>query len=373
MNTSSMTSGLSKERLDEVVNAIKKALSDEDMRALSQRAVQGKVWHSQPVVAAYMADLRRDEGVVRGKIMQQVSSLIYRFHEHTIDATLARAGILQDERVHAGSSLDKKDAFDLFCLDAKERLYIILKQYGWLQDFFRNFPQHFYENSFQFVDRIPPKKLKVKVKVVGLGIGGSMTVSGLAKAGVESVVGYEKRDEFGPRRVGSRYQNASWRAYDIAQRLLDETAYNHLITYRQRVKVEYDDGTSSVVSSDRVQIILGNAIEESLASAKRYGAKLVFSCKGDEYFNEDGKVEEGADIVALFSGAHTSEIFQGLGDEMNVYSWPELSSDCKMWLRIKESESQDDFCTRGGEIGAEKWRTYISLVPFSNVAIQVSD
>jgi hypothetical protein len=352
-----MTSGLSKERLDEVVDAIKKALSDEDMRALSQRAVQGKVWHLQPVVAAYMADLRRDEGIVRGKIMQQVSSLVYQFHEHTIDATLARAGILQDERVHAGSSLDKKDAFDLFCLDSKERLYIILKQYGWLQDFFRNFPQHFYENSFQFVDRIPPKKLKVKVKVVGLGIGGSMTVSGLAKAGVESVIGYETRDESGPRRVGSRYQNASWRAYDVAQRLLDETAYNYLITYRQRVKVEYDDGTSNVVTSDRVQIILGNAIEESLASAKRHGAKLVFSCKGDEYFKEDGNVEEEADIVALFSGAHTSEIFPGLGDVMNVYFWPEIASDCKMWLRIKESESQDDYCIRGGEIGAEKWRT----------------
>jgi hypothetical protein len=292
---------------------------------------------------------------VREKIMQHLSSLIYQFHEHTIDATLARAGILQDDRVHAGSSLNNNDAFDLFCLDAKERLYLILKQYGWLEEFFRNFPQHFYENSFQFVDRIPPKKLKVKVKVVGLGVGGSMAVSGLAKAGVDSVIGYEKRDESGPHRVGSRYQNASWRAYDIAERLLDETAYNHLITNRQRVNVQYDDGTSSIVTSDRVQIILGNAIEESLGSAKRYGAKLVFSWKGDEYFKEDGSVEDEADIVALFCGAHTSEIFPGLGDEMNIYSWPEISSDCKMWLRIKESEYQDDYCTRGGEIGAEKW------------------
>ena len=347
--------GLSKERLDEVVDAIKKALSNEEMRALSQRAVQSKVWHLQPVVAAYLADLRRDEINVREKVMQHLSSLIYQFHEHTIDATLARAGILQDDRVHAGSSLDKKDAFDLFCLDAKERLYLILKQYGWLEEFFRNFPQHFYENSFQFVHRIPPKKLKVKVKVVGLGVGGSMAVSGLAKAGVDSVIGYEKRDESGSRRVGSRYQNASWRAYDIAERLLDETAYNHLITYRQRVNVQYEDGTSGIVTSDRVQIILGNAIEESLASAKRYGAKLIFSCKGDEYFKEDGNVKEEADIVALFSGAHTSEIFPGLGDEMNIYSWPDLRSDCKMWLRIKESEHQEDFCTRGGEIGAEKW------------------
>jgi len=351
----STVNGLSKERLDEVVDAIKKALSDDDMRALSQRAVQGKVWHYQPAVAAYLTELRHSEEAVREEIMKQISSLVYRFHEHTIDATLARAGILTDDRVHAGSSLDKKEAFDLFCLDAKERLYLILKQYGWLHDFFRNYPQHFYENSFEFVHRIPTKKLKVKVKVVGLGIGGSMAVSGLAKAGVQSVVGYEKRDESGARRVGSRYQNASWRAYDIAERLLDEPAYEHLITYRQRINVNYDDGTSKVVTSDRVQIILGNAIEAALGSAKRFGAKLVYGCTGDEYFKEDGSVEEEADLVALFTGAHTSEIFPGLSDEMNIYSWPELSSDCRMWLRIKASDRTEDYCTRGGEIGAEKW------------------
>ena len=355
MASAERVNGLSKERLDEVVESIKLALSDPDMRAVSQRAVQGKVWHLQPAVATHLTELRHSEEDLRGEIMQQISELVYRFHEQTIDATLARAGILTDDRVHAGSSLNKTNAFDLFCLDAKERLYLILKKYGWLHDFFRTFPHHFYENSFDFVHRIPTKTLKVKVKVVGLGIGGSLAVSGLAKAGVETVIGYEKRDETGAHRVGSRYQNASWRAYDIAERLLDEPAFKHLITYRQRLNVTYDDGTSNIVTTDRVQIILGDAIEAALGSAKRYGAKLVYGCNGDEYFQEDGTVEDDADIVALFTGAHTSEIFPGLSNEMRIFSWPDLSSDCIMWLRIKASDHKEDYCTRGGEIGAEKW------------------
>lgn len=68
------------------------------------------------------------------------------------------------------------------------------------------------------------------------------------------------------------------------------------------MNIQYDDGTSGIVTSDRVPIILGNAIEESLTSAKRYEAKLIFSCKGDDYFKEDGSVKEEADIVALFKG-----------------------------------------------------------------------
>jgi hypothetical protein len=60
---------------------------------------------------------------------------------------------MEDERIHMGSSLHETKAFDLFCLDAKERLYLLLNQYGWLQEFFRDFPEHFYENSFQFVHR----------------------------------------------------------------------------------------------------------------------------------------------------------------------------------------------------------------------------
>jgi hypothetical protein len=347
-------SGLSKDRLDEVVASIKVALQDPDLRKLSQRAVQGKVWHLQPALAKCMAELRKQENLVRDVILERTSELVYKLHDQTLDTTLARAGLLEDERIHMGSSLDETKAFDLFCLDAKERLYLVLKQYGWLQEFFRNFPEHFYENSFQFVHRIPTKKLQVKVKVIGLGIGGSMAVSGLAKHGIESVVGYEKRDEQGPRRVGSRYQNASWRAYDIAERLLDDEAYQHLIAYRQRLNIQYDDGTSQIVTSDRVQIILGSAIEAALESAKRFGAELRFSTDIGAYFR-DGGVDEPCDIVALFAGAHTSKLFPGLEEEMEIFSWPECSSACKMWLRVKESDRDEDFCTRGGEIGAEKW------------------
>lgn len=345
---------LTKERLDEVVVAVTECLSDPLIRTVSQRAVQAKVWHHKPVVAACLTDLRKEEEDIRGEILKRVSHLVYNLHDHTLDATLARAGILKDDRVHAGSSLDTKEAFDLFCLDAKERLYLLLKHYEWLRDFFRAYPLHFYENSFQFVDNIPDKKLKAKVKVIGLGIGGSMAISGLAKMGIESAIGYEKRVESGVSSVGSRYQNASWRAYDVARHLLDETAYQHLVEYRQRFNVTYDDGTTKMVTSDRVQIILGSAIEAAQASAKRYGAKLVFGAKSDLYFDND-LIEEPVDIVALFAGAHTSEMFPGLAEEMEIYSWPDISSICDMWLQIKPSEKTDFFCTRRGEVGAEHW------------------
>jgi hypothetical protein len=49
-----------KERLDEAVDSIKKTMSDPEMRALSQRAVQGKVWHLQPTVAV-LSDLKAEE------------------------------------------------------------------------------------------------------------------------------------------------------------------------------------------------------------------------------------------------------------------------------------------------------------------------
>lgn len=345
---------LTKDRLDEVVAAVKETLSDPKIRAVNQRAVQAKVWHHQPAVAACLTDLRKEEEEIRTRILKLVSHLVYHFHDRTVDATLARAGILQDDRVNAGSSLDKKDAIDLFCLDAKERLYLVMNHYGWLQEFFRAFPMHFYENSFQFVHNIPKKKLKVKVKVVGLGIGGSMAISGLAKAGIECAVGYEKRVESGVSSVGSRYQNASWRAYDVARDLLDEAAYDHLIEYRQRFTVTFDDGTTKMVTSDRVQIILGDAIEVAQASAKRYGAKLVFGANADQFFDSDS-VEEPVDIVALFAGAHTSQMFPGLAEEMSIHSWPDISSVCDMWLRIKPSEKKDFYCIRSGEVGAEHW------------------
>lgn len=344
---------INRERLDQVVEAVKTALRDPALRAVSQRAVQAKIWHHEPIVAAVLVELRNTEEAVRAKVLKEVSQLVYELHDQTVDATLARAGILSDSRVHAGSSLSStKDSFDLFCLDAKERLYLTLKKYDWLSEFFRFYPLHFYENSFQFVDRIPDKQLKVNVKVIGLGIGGSMAISGLAKAGVSSAVGYEKRNESGPRSVGSRYQNASWRAYDVAEKLLDQEAYEHLIAYRQQFNVQLDDGTSKVVTSDRVQIILGSAIESAQASAKRYGAKLVFGASRDDFYGDGA---EEADIVALFTGAHTVKIFDGLEDEMSVYQWDGISSECDMWLRIKPSEHKDFFCARSGEVGAEKW------------------
>jgi hypothetical protein len=239
-------------------------------------------------------------------------------------------------------------------LDAKERLYLILKHYDWLSEFFRFYPLHFYENSFQFVDRIPEKKLPVKVKVIGLGIGGSMALSGLAKAGVSSVVGYEKRNESGPRSVGSRYQNASWRAYDVAEKLLDDEAYQHLIAYRQQFNVPLDDGTSKIITSDRVQIILGSAIESAQASARRYGARLVFGSTDDDICKST-VTEEEVDLVALFTGAHTVKMFDGLEREMGVYQWEGLRSECDMWLSIKPSAHQGFYCTRSGEVGAERW------------------
>jgi hypothetical protein len=195
--STSACEGLNQERLDAVVNALKAALRRPELRCLSQRAIQAKIWHLEPIVASYLSDLRCREEAIRREIFVNISSLIFQFHEHTLDATLARAGILSDTRFNGGSSLEAPKAMDLFCLDSKERLYLLLKHYDWLKQFFNLYPSHFYENSFQFVDRIPAKKLPVKVKVIGLGIGGSLAVSGLARARIESVVGYEKRSRKG--------------------------------------------------------------------------------------------------------------------------------------------------------------------------------
>ena len=346
--------GFSREALEEVIESIKRTLSDPATRKLSQRAVQGKVWHRSPKVAAILSNLRREEELVRSKIMSLISQLVYNFHEFAENATFARAGIFQDERIHSGSSLDHKEEFDLYCLDAKERLYIVLKNYEWLQDFFRLYPLHFYENSFQFVDRIPKKKLPVHVKVIGLGIGGSVALSGLLKNGVKAV-GFEKRSESGPRSVSSRYQNASWRAYDIAAKLVDEEAFQHLVENQQRLNVKYDDGSEAIVTTDRVQVILGSAIQSAIDSARRYGAEVHFDCNSDDFFSEANPPEK-SDIVALFCGAHTANLFPGLKEEMGLIEFgEELSSPCKMWLRLRESDKIEPFCSRGGENGAENW------------------
>jgi hypothetical protein len=221
---------LNKQRLDQVVNAIKQALSDPALRgSLSQRAVQGKIWHSQPILAEILSELREQEEAIRRLILQHCSKLVYYFHERGVDATLARAGLVTDARIHAGSSLSistaaaaagataqdqqtkkpKRLDLDIYSLDAKERLYMILQHQEWMPDFFRLYPLHFYENSFAFVNNIPKKELNVKVKVIGLGIAGSVCVSGLAKHGIVHVKGYEKRPEHGPSCVSSRYQNGT--------------------------------------------------------------------------------------------------------------------------------------------------------------------
>ena len=388
-------SSLDFNRLSKVVESISTKLSNPSLRQISNRAVQAKIW-SDPIVSSYMTDLRHEEERIRADIMSKMSVLIHELHQHCIDTTLARANIVRDDRVHAGSSLmmmeDKMNQkengnvstqgeegecvtsnADIICLDAKERLYLILKEYEWIKDFFRLYPMHFFENSFQFINNIPTnKKLNVKVKVVGLGVGGSLAVSGLKKRGIDYVVGYDKRSRYGERSVTSRYQNASWRAYDIAQKLLDEEAYNHLVSYQQQIHVRNDDGSTKVLKSDRVQIILGSAIDSALASAERYGAELKFDCNMDDFYNkdkssignngndakendDDDNDNEKVDIVALFTGAHTSQIFDRLNEQMNIHKWPELSSKCKMWLQIKPSAKKSAFTTRDIEVGAENW------------------
>jgi hypothetical protein len=119
--------GLSKDSLDQVVDGIKRALSDPGTRILSQRAVQGKIWHEVSIVSKVLSDLRAEEETARRAVLDKTSVLVYKFHSLATEATLARAGLILDPRIHAGSSLEKKDSIDVLCLDAKERLYIILK------------------------------------------------------------------------------------------------------------------------------------------------------------------------------------------------------------------------------------------------------
>ena len=118
---------MNKDTLDQVVAAVKLALSDPTVRGWSQRAIQGHVWHTQPVVASVLNDLRHAQEEARQAFLAATSQWVYHFHSHATQATLARAGVLADTRIHAGSSLDNKDSLDVLCLDAKERLYVILK------------------------------------------------------------------------------------------------------------------------------------------------------------------------------------------------------------------------------------------------------
>jgi hypothetical protein len=353
---------LSKERLDAVVEAMKSFMSSESIRTLSHREIQCKAWHCVPEVASYMAHLRRLEETVKSDIMREISQLIYQCNVYSLEMNSKSNSKLARKASWVDTKKLSFHKFCSFCLDAKERLYLILKTYGWLPEFFRLYPQHFYENSFHFVSKIPRKKLPIKVRVVGLGIAGSLAVSGLAKMGIETIIGFETRPRKGPSGVASRYQNASWRAFDVSRNMLDETAYKKLEKYRQRLNTTDKEGSTKVVSSERVQIIIGDAINTSIESANRYNADLRFGCTVDNYYDstksantKSEKANEKCDIVALFCGAHTADRFSGLKEEMGICSWPALSSKCKTWLRIQESKCTDMYCTRGGNIGAEKW------------------
>lgn len=197
-----LPSRLTPDRLQAIVDAVCRRLADPELRAQSQRAIQAKVWHLEPSVSMLMRELKADELQVKNLIEQKVSALVYEFHSHTIDATLARAGITTDDRFapplpspspppsssssgsyeanHKSAIMGPTADLDLRCLDAKERLYMLLQKYNWLEDFFRTYPHHFYENSFSFVSRIPPKPLLCKALVLGLGVGGSMACSGVS-------------------------------------------------------------------------------------------------------------------------------------------------------------------------------------------------
>jgi hypothetical protein len=136
--------------------------------------------------------------------------------------------------------------------------------------------------------------------------------------------------------------------------MVNDAAYELLVQNRQRIHVKQPDGSTTIQESDRVQIILGAAISAALDSARDYGATLCFECLPEDYYSNDGKDNDVCDIVALFCGAHTANAFPGSLDD-KIWEWPELQSNCKMWLRVQVSEHTDAYCTRGGEIGAEKW------------------
>jgi hypothetical protein len=194
----------------------------------------------------------------------------------------------------------------------------------------------------------------------------------MAKHGID-VTGVEKRE-----RPSSRYQNASWRAYDTAQDMVDDEAFQELVRHRQRIVMPAAStdkggagGTSQnvVTFSDRVQIVIGHAIDTAIMSARRYGARLCIGKESEGVGPANGSAASGEaeyDICAVFCGAHTSKSFPVL--DLKVHSWPELESTCKMWLQVQpiaktdqdEDEDASNSCTRHGEIGAEHWHFTIS-------------
>merc|ERR1712151_571547 len=95
--------------------------------------------------------------------------------------------------------------------------------------------------------------------------------------------------------------------------------------------------------------ILGSAIDTAIRSAKRYRADLRFD---SDYFKEQTKDEP--DIVALFCGAHTAKVF-GIEEPMSLFTWPEITSECKIWFQLSESKKEEAYTTRDIGTGAETW------------------
>merc|ERR1712039_809101 len=103
------------------------------------------------------------------------------------------------------------------------------------------------------------------------------------------------------------------------------------------------------MTSDRIQIILGSAIDTAIRSAKRYEADLRFN---SNYLEE--QTEDEPDVVALFCGAHTAKVF-GIEEPMRLFSWPEITSECKIWLQLTESKKEEAYTARDIGTGAENW------------------
>ena len=297
------TSPFSRTRLDAIVRDIRFQMQSPTLRALSHRDLQTALWETVPSIQTYMADCRQAEHHVRSQLFSRIHRLL-------------KNGPNNDNLTH--------------------RLYLVLKQYGWAADFTTQY-------NHPIPDTLPNKAIQARVSVVGLGIGGSLAASGLAKHGIQ-VTGYEKRSK-GMNGVSIRYQNSSWTGYGISQKLLNEPAYDEMTQFRQHIHTK--DG--KIITTDRVQIIIGDAIRVALDSADRYGADLHFGA------NRTLKryMDDAPDIVALFTGAHTDRIFN-LSTAMGMESWPELQSDCITWLQINPS-NRGNYLSRGGEVGAEHW------------------
>jgi len=334
-----------------------KACAHPMMKGMKPDGIHGVCFAMVPELGETVLKLRNKEDALKKEILDTICDLWRKFSRHGIEMALIARGLVRSEE-GPESANGKKEYFELACLECKDRLRCILENYGWLDDFFRYNPAQQHQDSFRFTSRIPPKPGKVKVDVLGMGIGGGFAASGLAKAGCD-VSAFEKRSEGS---VGSRYQTASWTMYESAKTLLDEEGYDELNKYRQTINFEHPDGATSVFEANRCTIVLGGAVDTGVRSARRCGADVHFEFKDyighrDE-LREKGEDEE-PDIVAVFCGAHTAKIFD-VQEEMGYMEWPETKSDCYLWLSMKESEHNEEFTARKIVTGDEKWCYSIS-------------